>query len=207
MKKTYLSLMACLILLFACGEAGVESDISKTTEVSYTVTASDFPNTGSFAIADLTETIDPSSDDFAEYLDDIQNYFINKIEVQITGYTSVADDPEVIFFGMGAGPVGNSLGPNIVLEDARASSTTPLITQMTNTDDELSNSERMVIFDRKTPANGLVDENNAGVMQILTALTNKTAFEGRVQVALSGVLSGPFTVTFFFDLTGRVQLD
>ncbi len=207
MKKNFLLLLICTAFVFSCGEAGVESDISKISELNFEVTVADFTDVGGFLVADLGESIDPASEEFDEYLGDVENYFINKVEIQIKDYTSGPNDPVIVFIGAGAGPIANTLGPNIIQEDSRLGGSTPLITSLTDANGKITNTDRVTLFNRKNPSEGLVNSTNPGLQQVLTALTNSTPFEGRMQVALQGALSGPFTITIFFDLTARVQLD
>lgn len=207
MRKTFLLIALAATMVLGCGEAGVESDVSKITELSFSLDASDFTAVGGFLVADILETIDPAAEDFSEYLGDIQNYRINKLEMQISDYASTANDPVVVFIGLGANPVGNISEPNILSEDSRTSANTPLIDAVTNANDQLTNSDKILIYDRTNSGGSLIASDNAGLQQVLTALQNSTSFQGRAQLALQGSLSGSFTLTLFFDITARVELD
>ena len=208
LKNKFFLILLSATLLWGCGEAGVESDVSKVTEISFEISSDDFTPIGGFLLADLREVVNPVEEEFSEYRDDVENYIVNKLEIQITEYTVTGNDPTVVFFGMGAGPVGNLLGPNIIQEDSRISTNTPLIDALTDANDRITNTDKILIFDRSNEANGLILSTNDGIQQVLTALRNSTLFEGRLQVATQGgALTGGFKVTLFFDLTARVQLD
>lgn len=208
LKNKFFLILLSATLLWGCGEAGVQSDVSKVTEISFDIAAGDFTPVAGFLLADLRQVVDPTEEEFSEYRDDVENYIVNKLEIQITNYTVTGNDPTVVFFGMGAGPIGNLLGPNIISEDSRTSNNTPLIDALTDANDKITNTDKIVIFDRSNESNGLILSTNAGIQQVLSALENNSQFEGRVQVATQGgALTGGFTVTFFFDLTARVQLD
>jgi len=71
-----------LIMLMSCGEAGIETDISKITEFQFDILSNEVnssPN-GSYQ---LRERIDFASNDFEEYINDAKTFEIKRMWVQL----------------------------------------------------------------------------------------------------------------------------
>lgn len=101
MKKILLLSSLLFAFLLGCGEAGIETDISKVIEFDVTIDQ-DAPQitfeNQSYLLA--THLIDPASDEFSEYSADIKEYIINEIELDIVSIQSNAGI-EMQYFGIG----------------------------------------------------------------------------------------------------------
>lgn len=182
-------------IISACGEAGIQSDISQVVETDPVTVTIDLPAQAVGVLVDETppvtvETgeINITSDEFDEYMDELQRFTINKIWYKVEGFDAGNEADLDITLNIISG--GNSIE---LLE-------TSIVDAHLKTDDVL-------LFDKAAPG----DVNPAAVSVIEGALLNGTSF--KIELVLVGrnvrfqTTSDTFDFLFKFDVTARVQLD
>tara|TARA_R110001592_G_scaffold120727_1_gene325394 strand:+ start:2714 stop:3301 length:588 start_codon:yes stop_codon:yes gene_type:complete len=195
MKKNLLLILLMATIISACGEAGIQSDISQVVETDPVTVTIDLPAQAVGVLVDETppvtvETgeINITSDEFDEYMDELQRFTINKIWYKVEGFDAGNEADLDITLNIISG--GNSIE---LLE-------TSIVDAHLKTDDVL-------LFDKAAPG----DVNPAAVSVIEGALLNGTSF--KIELVLVGrnvrfqTTSDTFDFLFKFDVTARVQLD
>ena len=195
MKKNLLLILLMATIISACGEAGIQSDISQVVETDPVTVTIDLPAQAVGVLVDETppvtvETgeINITSDEFDEYMDELQRFTINKIWYKVEGFDAGNEADLDITLNIISG--GNSIE---LLE-------TSIVDAHLKTDDVL-------LFDKAAPG----DVNPAAVSVIESALLNGTSF--KIELVLVGrnvrfqTTSDTFDFLFKFDVTARVQLD
>ena len=192
MKKQLLIFTAISLFLLGCGEAGVEADISKVNEIE-------------FSVSNLTESglhtefasVNLAAEEFSDYLNDIESFKVNKIEIQISEVTA-----DRASFGSDGG-IGIALGGEILIEASRG---VPGVELFADSNGNLLVTDKIVLYDEANPSNVQVRASAAAVDQLISALENRSvlqafgAFRGEFENA-------NFTVKIFLDLTARTQID
>ncbi|MGW8122114.1 hypothetical protein ACV07N_05590 [Roseivirga echinicomitans] len=183
-------------IISACGEAGIQSDISKIVEIDPVDVALDVDPllVGQFvpiAANPATFTSDPItivSDEFEEYMDELQRFTINKIWYKIEGFDS-----------------GSEADLDVTLNIISGGNKTELL--VTTIVDAHTRTEYVTLFDKASPGS----VNPAGISVIESALLDGSSF--RIEMVIRGenmTLSSTreeFSFQFKFDVTARVQLD
>lgn len=195
MKKNLLFTLFFAAVISACGEAGIQSDISQVFEtdpVSVTVTPGvAIGQTIAVTPTQSVETgdIDITGAEFEEYLDEIERITINKIFYSIEGFDqgNEADldiEMNIIFPGQ---------SPQFLLS--------------TTIEDAHLNSSDVLLFDKASPG----QVSTSAIESLETAIFNRTSF--RIELEIMGrnvtfqTTSDEFQFLFAFDVTARVQLD
>ena len=191
MRQSICLLLLCAFLVFACGDAGVESDISKINEVAYSISHNDINSVNGIVVS---QSLDISGDEFDQYLDDVQNYVLNTIHYQVSDYENA-----------NSGETDISITIRIDFNNTTTVGDGDVL--LNTTIDNLSNSERVLLYTRASETNtGLADPNV--VLSLEQAVLNRQSFIMEIEATRSGDdVSDDFTITFFLDITARVQLD
>lgn len=182
-------------IISACGDAGIQSDISQVVETDPITVTIDLPAQAvgvlvneTPAITVETDDISITSDEFAEYTDELQRFTINKIWYKLQGFDA-----------------GNEADLDITLNIINEGTTTKLLE--TTVVDAHTKTDDVLLFDKAAPG----DVNAAAVSVIEGALLNGTSF--KIELVLVGKnvrfqsSSDSFDFLFKFDVTARVQLD
>lgn len=187
MKKLfYLFLLAPVLSIVACGEAGVESDISKITEISFTASANQLNGaTGQTN----TESVNFAAEEFEEFVGDAKNFTLNELAFEISDLdnptsATLSFDLRVDFTNSADANDGQSL---LSLQNAA-----------------IANGNRIVLFDK----NGGGAANASVVQSLENAILNGETVQIEISATKNGEpLTEDFVLTFFWDLTARVDLD
>ncbi|WP_323757043.1 hypothetical protein [Roseivirga sp.] len=195
MKKNLLFILLMATIISACGDAGIQSDISQVVETDPITVTIDLPAQAvgvlvneTPAITVETDDISITSDEFAEYTDELQRFTINKIWYKLQGFDA-----------------GNEADLDITLNIINEGTTTKLLE--TTVVDAHTKTDDVLLFDKAAPG----DVNAAAVSVIEGALLNGTSF--KIELVLVGKnvrfqsSSDSFDFLFKFDVTARVQLD
>lgn len=196
MQKRLLPFLSLLLVIWGCGEAGIQSDISKNIEidpidVSLSVPAilvgQDIAETPPTQVS--TGTIDISDNDFAEYLDDATRFTINKITYSIIGFPSGSQA---------------DLDLNIDVSVAGGASQDLLQILVANAQ---NNVDDVVLYQVGTSGN----VNASAIQALEQALLNSQTFEMDIEIVGRDVnlsqSNVDFQIVFKFDVTTRLQLD
>ncbi|WP_339696200.1 hypothetical protein [uncultured Roseivirga sp.] len=197
MKKNLLLILLMATIISACGEAGIQSDISQAVETDPVTVTIDVPAqfVGQFIdvapnpVTVRTEEINITSDEFDEYSgDELKRFTINKIWYKIEDFDQ-----------------GNEADLDVTLNIISGGSSTELL-ETTIVDAHLK-TEDVQLFDKAAPG----DVNPAAISVIESSLLNGTSFV--IEMVLTGKnmtfqsTSDTFNFRFKFDVTARVQLD
>lgn len=190
MKKIYILILAISVMAIGCGEAGFESDVSKTSEVKFDVTVADLNGVNSFAVA---ESFNFADADFSDYISDAEKFTLNLLAFEVSGLT---------------GATNSELNLEIRIDfnnNTLSSTDGEVLVSLTNV--AVANTTSPVLLysiDSSNP--GLA--NNAVVQAFEQAVLNGAAVEIEVTASKTGPdLTEDFVFTLLFDLTARVQLD
>jgi len=190
MNKKLLSLIAIPFLLYGCGDAGVVSDISKTSEVSYDVSAADL----NLVVGSTQgQTVNFADEDFEEYLADVENYTMNFLKYEVSGLTGTPSSTIDIEI-------------RIDFNNNTASATDGSVLLSVNNVPVANTSSPVTLFNTDATDPGLASASV--IASIEQALKSNSAVEIEITASKSGAdLSEDFTMKFLFDLTARVDLD
>ncbi|NVK84557.1 MAG: hypothetical protein HWE21_09570 [Cytophagia bacterium] len=196
MQKRLLPFLSLLLVIWGCGEAGVQSDISKGIEVDPVdvqlsvpalLVGQDIDETPPTQVS--TGAIDISDNDFSEYLDDATSFTINSISYSIINFPSGsrADLDLNIDIAVAGGALQDLL--EILVQDAQ------------------NNSEDVMLYTADAPGN----VSPTAIQALEQALLNSQTFEMDIEIIGRNVnLSQSdvdFQIVFKFDVTTRLQLD
>lgn len=198
---SFLALIS-LTLLWSCGEAGLETDISKINEIEFTVS-----NITSTGIYYEQASVNLADEEFADYLGDIEQFKVNKIEVQITNVTAdlasigeYDNDPTVITVGG-------------IVVDLSGSSLLDVVFGSTQGHElfhdgqgNLQSTGRIVLYDEANPSSVQIQSNQEVIDVLISALENRSTLDA--EVGFSGRFENAnITLKVFLDLTARAQLN
>lgn len=209
--------------LTSCGEAGIESNVSKVIEQEFTVTnSSEFaslPNVGGGVQAYFA--FDPSSEEFAEYTGDIDQYFLNKVELEVISIETDGGVPiSLDYFGFG---VKESETDALVSQNVWATGNKNLDSQkeiglynaLTNGGALKVSTSPIVLYDASNRNNDFFFSDGNPPSQVVDFIN--AIKSGNTRYIWSGIWGGniggnstlDFTVRVKvrIDLTARVQLD
>jgi len=196
MKKKILLLLLA-VTAYSCDDEGLSSNISKSIEESMVIQAS----LVDVDLMTFSLEIDPASDEFEQYLDEIEDFYVNKVEIRITELPA-SGNPVLEQFQFGAS-ASSIEAVNIFSEASDAAS--PFIDEITNNDGEIFNSAKVLIYEKGTN-NGIISDGNAGIENIINALKNATPFNVAVALDFEQDLTTDFRITLFLDLTAVITL-
>ena len=205
MQKRLLPLLSLLLVIWGCGEAGFQSDVSKGIEidpinvsfsvpallVNQTINVAALPQSqqDELTTSEQTDLIEISTDDFDDYISDAEKFTVNEITYRIDGFpTGSRADLE--------------LSISVTLEGSQA--TFDLID--TTIEDVQTKTTDVQLY----PGTGV---NASGIAQLETALKDRSGFYLNIEVRVAGsdvVLTSEdvdFDIIFGFDVTARLQLD
>jgi len=196
MKNKLLLFFLSPLLLFGCGEAGFESDISKNIEIdpismNITVPA---PLVGQFVpetppTSVSTGQIDITGDDFEDFLSDAEFFKINQISYSLENFPS------------------NSSGDLYVEVSVSISGGQFLPLVATTFEDLQNNSQDIIIYSESNQSN----VNSSTIADLEQGLLNGQPFEMRIDATGRDITvqttSIDFDVIFKYDVTARIQLN
>jgi hypothetical protein len=182
--------MLLTVLVWGCGEAGVESDISKTSEIDFDIEASTL---NTVLGSTVSQSFDFALEDFDSYVSDAEKFTLNSLEFEITGLTgapaSTLDMEIRIDF---SNNVASKTDGDVLLSVANVpitNTTSPVLLYST---------------DASNPgiANGTI------VAALEQAILNRSTVELEITSSKNGAdLSEDFKINLLFDLTARIKLD
>ena len=193
MQKRLLPFLSLLLVIWGCGEAGIESDISKGVaidpiNVSISVPAQAvgllLPETPPITVS--TGPIEISGEEFEDYLSDAQRFTINEITYSIENF-----------------PAGSEADLDIAI-DISVAGATPIRLLATTVTDAQDNVTEVVLYPT-------AQVNAAAISALEQALLNGQSFEMEIELVGKNVTlqsqSVDFDLVFKFDLTARLKLD
>lgn len=195
MQKRLLPFLSLLLVIWGCGDAGIESDISKNVAIDPIEVQLPVPPI--FVGQRVDETppintntgaIDISDNEFSEYLDDAERFTINKITYSIVGFPQNSEADLDLSIDIEIGQNTQEL-LSILVADAQ------------------SNVTDVVLFEAGTPGN----VNLNAIADLENALLNGQTFAMDIEIIGRDVLLREeevnFQLVFKFDVTTRIKLD
>ena len=196
MKNNLIFTLIFAAVLSACGEAGIQSDISQVfktdrLDVTINIPALAIGQTVAATPATSVETddIDIASEEFEDYLDELERITINKIFYSIEGFDqgNEADldiDLNIIFPGQ---------APQFLLS--------------ATIEDAHLNTSNVLLFDKDAPG----QVSTGAIASLENAILTGTSFKIELEIVGRNVTfqttSDEFQFLFAFDVTARVQLN
>lgn len=202
MKKVFLLAFTFSLFTLACGDAGIESDISKLVEIDPLTVSLTVPNIAigqripvTPPIIINTDEINFGDSDFEDYdLGEIESYAVNEMFYSIEGF-----EPGL---GTSANEADLQVDMNIVFEGGD-----PEFLLSTTISDIQNNVDNILLFDKSNPGSVRIEV----IQNLERSLLNGRSFalqlvmEGR-DVLLQST-NQDFDIAFKFDVTVRVQLN
>lgn len=176
-----------LIMLMSCGEAGIETDISKITEFQFDILSNEVnssPN-GSYQ---LRERIDFASNDFEEYINDAKTFEIKRMWVQLSEYDETNPVPYTVDLQVDVETQGKR-------RDFFSANNLPL-----------ENSDRVLLYQEGNPINILTSEQIGILEQIAQEVLAQRPVDFIFDADFISPLYSDFKLTFFFEMVARVEL-
>lgn len=196
MRKPLYFLMACILILSGCGEAGVQSDVSKNIEIDpiqvnpevpALLVGQRVPQTPPIDVN--TGNIDIGGQDFNDYLEDATNFTINQITYSVENFPSGSE-----------ANLDVELDIQIQNQQRQDLLTSTVANAQNNTDD-------VMLYSSGTPGN----VSAAAIGALEQALKNGDSFQLFMTIVGRDVLlqqqSVDFSFVFKFDVTARIELD
>ena len=191
MKKILLLIVAFGVFTLACGEAGFESDVSKTSSIDFDIAVAGLNGT----VNEINEgiTFNFADADFDSYVSDVEKFTLNSLEFELS---------EVV------GTTNSNLNIEIRIDlnnnTADANDGDALLSlssiPITNTTDPI------VLYSTDSDNPGLA--NGTIVRALEQAILDRRTLEIEITASKAGTdLTDDFVFTFLFDLTARLQLD
>lgn len=196
MRKIFY-LIACIsVLVWSCGDAGVESDVSKNVEIDPITVQLSVPAAAVGVLVPQTPPImvstgqiTLSSDEFDEYLEDTERFTINQITYTIDNF-----------------PAGSSADLDVDMS-VELQGQAPQALLSTRINDVQNNPVDVSLYSSSAPGS----VNAAAIASLEQALKDGTSFQ--ITMTLVGedvtlqTTDVNFNFIFKFDVTARVQLD
>lgn len=209
MKKLsiYLSAIVMGAIMSACGEVGIETNISKNNEVEINIT--NLTLTGTYG-QDFSFNF--ADEEFSEYVDDVESWDINKIEFQITSVQG--DKFTLIDPNEGTGSLRmfqrNSGNRNTVIysyAQPRIDLKLGAYDLITNSNNQIRTTEKYTLYDRNGGAVSSEFEFDPVVVDLML-----TSLRDRQVVVFTVFLEGEFenaniSMKLFVDVTAKTKLD
>ena len=196
MRKPIYFFFCLTFLLWACGEAGVQSDVSKNVEIDQIQVSLEVPaplvgqSVQQTPPIDVnTGNIDIGDNEFSEYLEDATNFTINQITYSIVGF-----------------PAGSEADLDVELDvQIQGQQRQELLeTSIANAE---SNVTDVVLYNNGTPGN--VNASAIGALE--QAIRNGNSFQLFMTIVGRDVVlqqqSVDFSFVFKFDVTARINID
>lgn len=197
MRSKYLLFALISVFLWGCGEAGVESDISKlidTDPIEVNVSVDPFLVNQTVASTPVTTVYAYNvveTEEFEEYLDDAETFTLNFISYTVENFPSGSSADMLLDVSIAIGGGNNYLD----LMSLRI-------------DDVQNNPEDVKIYEAGSNL-GAVNASTVG--QLESALLQGQTFDMRIEISGEDVtLTQPdadFDLIFKYDVTARVQFN
>lgn len=183
-KELFLLLVA--MSLIGCGEAGVQTDIAKTTEVSFDIIAEEVNrSTNGYQ---LDQVIDFASTEFEEYIQNATSFKIEKLQIEVSGLPEVSTYKTFTDVSV---KVDHNEGSEELLSAEGL---------------ELKNTGRLLVFEEGNPINLLTATQISTLENISAQVLAQKEMEFILNAHFSGPLQSDFKVTLYFDMVARVEL-
>lgn len=196
MRKIFYLVACCALVLTGCGEAGVESDVSKKIAIDPISVQLSVPAVAVGVLLGQTPPVDVntgqislSSDEFDEYLEDTERFTINEITYTIDNF-----------------PAGSSA--DLVIDmtiQLQGQNSEPLLS--IRIDDVQNNPVDVLLYDKNSPGS----VSTTAIANLEQALKDGTSFQVGMSIVGEDVTlqtqDVDFDFIFNFDVTARVQLD
>lgn len=178
------------VFLWGCGEAGIESDISKTSEFSFNVSATTLnTNLG----VDQSESFNFSNEEFASYIADAQKFTLNRLEFEVLGLTGTPTSTINL-------AVRIDLTNNVASKTDGDALLTVMNVPIANT------TSPILLFSTDATNPGLA--NNTVVAALEQAILSGSTIELELTSTKNGAdITEGFEIKLLFDLTARVELN
>ncbi len=195
MRKTFYLIACMALVILGCGDAGVQSDVSKNISIDPISVQLSVPAVAVGMLVPQTPPIDVntgqiniSSDEFDEYLEDAERFTINQITYTIDNF-----------------PAGSSADLDIDMTiQLQGQNPQQLLT--TRIDNVQNNPVDVLLFDKDAPGS----VNAAAITSLEQALKDGTSFQVAMTIVGEDVTlqtqDVDFNFIFKFDVTARVQL-
>lgn len=196
MQKRLLPFLSLLLVIWGCGEAGIQSDISKgiaidpiavQLSIPPVLVGQDINETPPVQVA--TGVIDISDNDFSEYLSDATQFTINSISYSIENF-----------------PSGSRADLDLDIDIAIAGGANQDLLEILIADAQ-NNVGDVLLYDAATSGN----VSASAIQALEQALLNSQTFEMDIELVGRDVNFSQsdvdFQIVFKFDVTARLQLD
>jgi|GEM_PF-762170 len=195
MRKTFYLIACMALVILGCGDAGVQSDVSKNISIDPISVQLSVPAVAVGMLVPQTPPIDVntgqiniSSDEFDEYLEDAERFTINQITYTIDNF-----------------PAGSSADLDIDMTiQLQGQNPQQLLT--TRIDNVQNNPVDVLLYDKDAPGS----VNAAAITSLEQALKDGTSFQVAMTIVGEDVTlqtqDVDFNFIFKFDVTARVQL-
>lgn len=195
MQKRLLPFLSLLLVIWGCGEAGIQSDISKNVAIDPVSVSLSVPpifvgqrvnETPPQQIS--TDLIDISDNEFSDYLSDAESFTVNKISYTIENFPNGSEADLDLNIDLNVGGGTQDL-LDIVIVDAQ-----------NNVDD-------VILYQDGVTSN----VSESAITAIEQAIFNNQSFRLDIELIGRDVLlqqsNVDFRIIFKFDVTARVRLD
>ena len=195
-RKPFYFLFAFILILSRCGEAGVQSDVSKNIEIDPIQLSLEVPPALIAQIVQQTPPIDVNTgninigdEDFSEYLEDATNFTINQITYSVENF-----------------PADSQADLDVELDiQIQRQQRQDLLT--TIVDDVQNNTSDVLLYSNGSPVN----VSHSAIGDLEQALRNGDSFQLFMTIVGRDVVlqqrSVDFSFVFKFDVTARIELD
>lgn len=196
MRKTFYLLACIAIVLWSCGDAGVQSDVSKNVEIDPISVQLSVPAIAVGVLVPQTPPINVntgqislSTDEFDEYLDDAERFTINQITYTIDNF-----------------PAGSSADLDVDMSIQIQGQALQQLLSI-RIDNVQNNPVDVLLYDKNAPGS----VNAAAIASLEQALKDGSSFQIEMTIVGEDVTlqtqNVDFNFIFKFDVTARVQLD
>lgn len=186
-KKIVLFWLLALVIV-ACGEEGVETDIEKTTVVAFEI-SKDEVNATPNGTYQLKKEIDFAQEEFKAYINDTKDFKIERLQIEISGFDEA---------------VAASLIKQLEVEVAAEGLIYEFITA---NDLRIENTGKVLLFEINNPFSLLSEEQILTLESISEYVLAQRPLAFDLEADFEGPLNSDFTITFYFDMVARVALD
>jgi len=177
-----------MVFAVSCGEQGIETDISRVSEISFRVLKDEVNNSQRVAFR-LKEEVDIASRDFEQYLDELRGMEIERLAIQVSEYEEYTGAPVTV---------------DLSVEITEDSSSFEFL-NFTNL--TIENTDEFVLYEKNAPFNILTFDQISTLERIAEQVLDKEPTEFVFLAEFSSYLPSDFVVTFYFDMVARVELN
>ena len=190
MRKIYLLITVMTVFVWGCGEAGIESDISKTSEFTFDVSSATF-NTN--VNVDRGESFNFSSEEFSDYIADAQKFTLNRLEFEVVG---LSDTPSAT--------MDLSVRIDFTNDETSKTNGDNLLTVMNVPVSNTSSPVLLFSTDATNPGLAI----NSVVIALEQAILSGSTIELELTSTKTGAdVTADFQIKLLVDLTARIELD